>query len=247
MNPEALYMRIRCLIECMPDLANITLTPEIHKWLGDAYALVNASGEMMALVELKNAIDTLSLHAGYGGASVSQRTISARGIPTILYRVLAIAELKAPTAIQGNFIPAGNAFDAMAAVSKILNEASNDILIVDPYLDEKVLTDLAIAAPENVTIRLLADAASHKPSLDPAFRRWVSQYGIKRPLELKLAMARSIHDRLIIIDNSSVWVLTQSLNAFAARSPATIVRFPDPTIKIAAYQDMWQGATLVSL
>ena len=49
---------------------------------------------------------------------------------------------------------------------------------------------------------------------------------------------------LIAVDGNEVWLLTQSLNAIAARSPATIVRI-DPetaTLKIAAYDLMWQAA-----
>jgi hypothetical protein len=53
-----------------------------------------------------------------------------------------------------------------------------------------------------------------------------------------------LHDRLIIVDGAQVWVLTQSLNAFVVRSPATIVRVDGETaaLKIKAYQDIWDKA-----
>ena len=60
---------------------------------------------------------------------------------------------------QGAFIPAGNAFDALAALSKVLRLAATDLLIVDPYMDEKTLIDYVRLANAGVTIRLLADAA----------------------------------------------------------------------------------------
>jgi hypothetical protein len=246
MDSETLYIRIGQLIEVMPNLTNAGLTTEIHKWLGDAYALVEASGDLMSLVEFKTATYEFILHAGHSGVSTAKTQAAVRKIQAILYRALSVAELSAPTAIQGSFIPAGGAFDAVAVISKVLNKAHIDILIVDPYLDEKVLMDFAIATQENITIRLLADQNDHKASLKPAFQRWVAQYGNKRPLELRLAPHRMAHDRLIITDGSEVWVLTQSLNAFAARSPASVVRFPDPSIKIAAYCYMWQSATVVT-
>ena len=74
----------------------------------------------------------------------------------MLRRALAVAEMRAPVSAQGAFIAAGNSFDAFAAVGKVLATATGDILIIDPYLDEKALTDFAPLAHEGVSIRLLA-------------------------------------------------------------------------------------------
>jgi hypothetical protein len=65
-----------------------------------------------------------------------------------------------------------------------------------------------------------------------------------RPLEIRLAPARSLHDRLIIVDGAQAWTLTQSLKDFAARSPATIVKVDGETagLKICAYDAIWRGA-----
>jgi hypothetical protein len=181
-------------------------------------------------------------------ASLSKSTMqlsAAQDLGVIVRRALAKAELKAPATAQGSFIPAGNVFDAMAAIGKILGGATRDVLIVDPYMDERALTDFAPLVPEHVAIRLLSDLDSVKPTLRPAAARWAAQYGTSRPLAAKLAPARTLHDRLIAIDGATVWVLTQSLNAFATRSPASIVRVDDETanLKIAAYQAMWGHAT----
>jgi hypothetical protein len=248
-DSEALYVRLARLIERMPDLANVTPTAEHQKWLGDAYALVEVSGDLMAPIELKMEIDNL----GWGARNyTSTPLLAARSqnaalkIQTILYRIFAIVELKAPTAVQGSFIPAGNSFDAFAVIAQVLGKAKSDIFIVDPYLDEKILTDFAIAAPENVPMRLLSDEGDHKPTLKPAAKRWINQYGSKRPLELRFVPQRTVHDRLIVTDNSEVWILTQSFNAFATRAPASISRFAEPDMKIKAYDEMWKAATVAS-
>ncbi len=222
MDADALYIRVGRLIECMPDLANVVLNTDTLKWFGDAYAVAEASGDVFLKVELKSAIDNISRLAGYA-ASASQAQASARIIQTTLYRILFTTELKASAAVQSSFIPAGNSFDAISAISKVLNKAQQDILIVDPYLDHTVLTDFAVLVQENVLIRLLADQKDHKPSLEPSFQRWVVQHGSNRRVQLRLAPARTTHDRLIIIDHSEVWILTQSLNAFAHRAPASLV------------------------
>jgi hypothetical protein len=206
---------------------------------GSAYALIVAIGDDNEIGAFRCAERELR------GGLMSTKESRAREVLAILYRAWAVAQLSAPAAVQGAFIPAGNAFDAMVAVGKVLQTTTKDVLLVDPYMDEKALTDFAVQAPAAVTIRLLADHGAHKPSLKPAVKRWVAQHGATRPLEARLAPTRTLHDRLIAVDGSGVWILTQSLNAFAARSPATIVRVDPDTaaLKIVAYAAIWQRAT----
>ena len=43
----------------------------------------------------------------------------------------------------------------MAAIGKVLGTAKRDVLIVDPYADEKALTDFAPLAREGISVRML--------------------------------------------------------------------------------------------
>jgi hypothetical protein len=65
--------------------------------------------------------------------------------------------------------------------------------------------------------------------------------------EVRRAQAQSLHDRLIAVGDTEAWTLTQSLNDFGVRSPATIgrVNAGTPALKISAYAATWQGATAV--
>jgi hypothetical protein len=240
MDPHALYVQLGRLIETMPELATEDQIPQsTYRWLGKVAALIEAAGYTLDVAKLSVATRELDSQYGMYGA--------ANEIQAILYRALARAELNAPASGQGAFIPAGNAFDAFAAVGKVLATCKTRVLIVDPYLDEKVLTDFTPQVTEGVAICLLADQQSVKPSLQPAFARWLAQYGGKRPIEAKLAPPRALHDRLIIVDGHDAWVLTQSLNAFAARSPASIVR-SDPeqaALKIPYYEGIWASAAAI--
>lgn len=95
-------------------------------------------------------------------------------------------------------------------------------------------------------LRLLADEKDHKPTLTPAATKWVGQYGTGRPLQVRLAQPRTLHDRVILIDSKTAWTLTQSLKDFARRSPAEIVRADDTAaLKIAAYENAWVHATVI--
>jgi hypothetical protein len=237
MDPEALYIQLGRLVETIPDLDKHPYRTSTHHWLGRVGALITEMGDVSELVQFKASMSSLTY--------ASLRYQGGQEIVQILYRALAVAEMRAPVSAQGAFIAAGNSFDAFAAVGKVLGDATGDILIVDPYLDEKALTDFAPLAHEGVSIRLLADANAHKPTLIPASKRWATQYGTARPLDVRLAPARTLHDRVIIADAAGVWILTQSLNAFAARSPAAIVRVDQETagLKVSAYDAVWHKAT----
>jgi hypothetical protein len=182
MTPEALYMQLGRLLQTMPANLSVRATEPIFRWLGQLDALLAEDNDKTNLLELRTAVS--ALHA----ATVPYDAfIHAQKITSILHRALAAAELKAPVSLSGSFIPAGNALDAMAAIGRVLGTAKRAVLIVDPYMDEKALTDFVPLAAEGISVRLLADEKDHKPTLRPAQERWVQQYGKKRPLEVRLA------------------------------------------------------------
>jgi hypothetical protein len=161
LTPEALYLQLGSLVAEMPDLAHGPITPEMNRWLGRAVTLVEAMGDDTAA--LKTAVQFLALP--------DLREFNAQGIAAIVHAALAKAELGAPAAVQGTFIAAGHTFDAFAAVSRVLGTAKADVLMVDPYADEKALTDFAVLAPEQVSVRLLVDPGFYRGSLKPAAER----------------------------------------------------------------------------
>jgi hypothetical protein len=77
------------------------------RWLGQAHALVTR-------FDLKEAAALAKATQGLAGGPLD-RIMARNEIPAILYRALAWAEIEAPAAVRGAFIPAGNAFDALAA------------------------------------------------------------------------------------------------------------------------------------
>src|SRR5258708_17726484 len=238
LTAEALYLQLGSLVAEMPDLAHGPITPEMNRWLGRATTLaekvLSGAGDTADVAILRTAAN------GLGGVL---RDLNAQTITEIIHRALARAELNAPATSQGSFIAAGDTFDAFAAVGKALGTAKADVLIIDPYADATVLTDYAVLAPDAVSVRLLAKA-DRKSLLKPAADRWVEQFGKARPLEVRLAPAKSLHDRLILVDGKTVFVLGQSFNKLATRAHTSLVRAPPDVAaaKIEAYGAMWESA-----
>ena len=139
---------------------------------------------------------------------------------------------------------ANTAFDAFAAVRKVLATAEAEVLLVDPNADAKALTDFAVLAPDRVVVRVLADRATRKISLQSATQRWMRQFGGARPLFVRLAATGTVRDTLILVDGAKAWALGQSFGRLAKVDYTTLVRIPAEAASslIAAYAAKWDAA-----
>ena len=239
--PESHYLQLRQLVAEMPTLTGTKpLSGNEYRWLGRATQMVEESGDRTDASALRSCADNLS------GVS---RYANAQRILAIVHRALARAEGKAPAASRGAFVAVGAAFGALKAVGDILGQAQTSVLIVDAYMDSKALTDFATQASEGVTIRLLTDPFTTKAvAVAPAVERWRIQFGDKRPVEARMSAPRALHDRLIVVDSTSVWTLSQSLKDLAGPSPAFVQRL-DPelaTRKVDWYSHAWDDAEILA-
>lgn len=236
MSPDQLYVTLQQHIQAMPDFGEGQPSDDKRRWLGRAFALIAQVGDADDRARMKQLSGWLNQRCSADQASE---------LRLMMYRMASIAEMNAPVTIRGGFINAGNPFEALVAVGQVLSQATTSIRIVDPYLDHKALQDFAVLADEGIMIELLGDAAHVHASLRPAAIAFKEQFGTSRPLEVRLSPKRTLHDRLLIIDGATVWNLTQSLNSFATRSPASIIRTDENSIelKIEAYNSFWAEAT----
>lgn len=234
MSAEGLYAQLRELADTEPDLSQSS--PEVARWLGRLHQAVFESGGGPDIGMLKVASD------GMGGALDG---FNARSIRNILYRALAKVERQLPAAAQGGFVAAGDVYDALTLISSALENATERALIVDPYAGPEVLASYALMIPERMQVDLLGAEGRIKDSLKPAAEAWIQQYGEKRPFRIRCVDKSLLHDRLLIIDDKEAWDVSQSLNALAKRSPATIAKSrPDQAaMKVEAYAPLFDGAT----
>jgi hypothetical protein len=233
-EPEAAYFQLGGLLAEMPDLGSGPITPEIDQWAKRAVALIEQTGALADSIQFKIAI-------GHLHGALRARNVQV--IVSILRRALAEAELDVPPESRGAFLIADNAFDAFAAVRKVLRMAKTDVLLVDPNADARALTDCAVLAPESVTVRLLADKSDYNTSLASAAHYWVQHFG-RRPLSVRLAVAGTVEDTLIAIDRATVWALGHAFNKLAKCTHMSLVRLPPDAAAhmIAVYAAIWDTA-----
>ena len=241
MEPEALYAAFAQLIAEAPDLdvhgEPFRLAPEHYRWIGRLTALLESMGQQADAFAVQQAVPGL-------GTSLHRRSVST--IMSKLHAGFARAEVRAPLALQGGFIPAGDRFGGLAAVAQLLREATRSVFIVDPYLDESLLTDFAVMMQPKRELRVLGDSSGIRPGLLPALTRWREQYP-DRPVSIRKAPERSLHDRAIFIDEAVAYTVGQSLKDLAARAHCLIQRVDPERMreKLQAYSSMFDAGVEV--
>ena len=103
---------------------------------------------------------------------------------------------------QGVFFD-GQVFDAYELASKIIRSAKQSVVLLDNYIDETTLTNLA-KKKKNVRGLLLTHKINDKINLD--VQRANSQYG-----NFEVKLFTQSHDRFLIIDGKEVYHLGASI------------------------------------
>ncbi|MBR1247081.1 hypothetical protein JQ609_09065 [Bradyrhizobium sp. AUGA SZCCT0169] len=231
------YSELGGLIATAPDLSVSPLPGTALTWIGRVHALLMEMGNISLATDFKFAFDHRT------GTSLDSPASQSEKMRTAMYLALGVAERLAPVLSRGAYIPVGSAHDALIAISGVLGKASTDVFIIDPYMSQVVLNDFALSLGEGVKLRLLSGHKKTAPDLEPALRAW-RQQRTTRPTEVRIAKQEALHDRIIVLDGNA-WSLSQSFNALAKRSPATLQPFEPElgSLKTAYYEDLWTGAT----
>jgi len=238
MEAEERYAHLKELAANIPDFGNRARAnndPKVLEWLGRLHALLDNRAFGIAAIQVSVSSDSLgtALHDG-----------NVQSIVNSLYRAIAKVELSLPQSSRGTFIPAGNSYDAITALARILGEAKNSVLIVDPYMGPKVLQNFVIQSKEGIQVALLGAQGRVQSGFEPVAKAWIAQYGGSRPLIVRYADSKLLHDRLVSVDDQSVWDVSQSFEHLAARSPATLSKADADTakMKIEAYTAIFDQA-----
>jgi hypothetical protein len=113
---------------------------------------------------------------------------------------LSISTNELPT--QGVFFD-GQIYDAYELVSKIIRSAKKEIILIDNYIDETVLTHLSKRA-ENV------DAVIYTKSISKLLRLDLEKHNSQYP-PIQIRELRESHDRFLMIDRKELYHIGASL------------------------------------
>ena len=111
--------------------------------------------------------------------------------------------------LPNGILPAGSEYDSLRYVSRLVESAKSEILIIDPYSDATTLDVLAKKQP-GVKVRLVCkDRGQPTPTEIAKFNR---QYK-----GLTVSHSDDFHDRFVLIDNAELHNLGSSVNCLGRR------------------------------
>jgi hypothetical protein len=232
-NANELYQRLTSLLGSLDWDAD---PATIRMKMGQAYALTYEVGEMADALQVRECSKNLpKIYDDEKGF-----------VETALYRAIGRAEILATVETTSAYMAVGKSFDALAAISKVFREAKRLLVIVDPYADATFFTDFAVLAEPSIRIRIMGQPVNGG-AFAVAAKKWMEQHTSERPLEARITEPRSLHDRLIFVDDHSVYHLSQSFNQLAARSPATLYALDEELLKLKRdhYEGLWKTGTAV--
>lgn len=116
----------------------------------------------------------------------------------LIFKAIESKQLK-PT--QGIFYD-GQIYDAYNFISNLIREAKKEIILIDNYIDDTVLT--LFSKVPNIQIRIYTNVISKQLKLD--FENYSAQYD-----NVKLQTFKNSHDRFLIIDNKEIFHIGASL------------------------------------
>ena len=111
--------------------------------------------------------------------------------------------------LPSGIIPAGTEFDSIRQVSRLVESAKSELVIIDPYADVTLL-DLLSEKGAGVTVRLVCkDRGKPTTSEIEKFNR---QYK-----GLTVSYSDDFHDRFVIVDNAELHNFGSSVNCLGRR------------------------------
>ena len=128
--------------------------------------------------------------------------------------------------LPNGILPAGSEYDSLRYVSRLVESAKSEIVIIDPYSDATTLDVLAKKQP-GVTVRLVCKDRGKPTSTEIA--KFNRQYQ-----GLTVTYSDDFHDRFVLIDNTELHNLGSSINSLGRRLTTYTTRDPKEIRKILA-------------
>jgi hypothetical protein len=139
--------------------------------------------------------------------------------------------------IKGVYGP-GDQYGFYRDLSSLIATTTQEIFIVDPYLDEEVFNLYVAKVPGTAAVRTLSNKISG--NVETVAR----MYAKSRLLELR--SSRDIHDRAVFLDQRS-WMIGQSIKDAARKAPTNMIELNEPVLSTTRtiYEGIWAAAAIV--
>lgn len=231
MDEKQLLAEIDSVLAKMPPTGAFDGSPAADIWLGVANAVL-ASG--ITPIE-RSKLDLFNQAIEQGTYAGTDRAGAIRGVTRML-NTMRHTLLMATGGTGTVAIDHGMHFEYFDGIRKIVQTATADLLIVDQFLNEDVLSKFCVFAREGVAIRLLG--RRYMSTLLPAAVALNQQRG-----KVQLRASDILHDRYVIVDREKCFLSGASLKDGPQNAISLISEIVDGAASlIALYEAAWESA-----
>jgi hypothetical protein len=201
-------------------------TPENLSWLGRVVAVANDWHSARGMLARQYAgqlrkPSAMDVDEGYNL------------LMTLLYEGRHVMQMA--TGTTGVAVAQGMQFDYFDEIRKKIEEARQDLLFVDPYLDAEFVSRYLVNVAPSVTVRLLT-SEKKLLSLVSALKPLAQQ----KKLRIEVRTMDGLHDRYFFIDKKSCFQSGASFKDGAKNAPTTITKITDVFSAVQSeYEARW--------
>jgi hypothetical protein len=166
--------------------------------------------------------------------------LRVREYDALLRGLIEVLRLQLPEEeIKGVYEP-GDQYGFYRDLSSLIATATQEIFIVDAYLDEKVFNLYVDKVPGSATVRILSN------NIGANVETVAKMYATNRSLTLR--SSADVHDRMLFIDQRG-WVIGQSIKDAARKKPTYLIELEEPSLSTERdiHNRIWAAATIVNL
>lgn len=233
-TPDQFLGLVNDLLRTMPQRPTLRSMPEGSAWLGRARAVIGRT-DAINMARL----DTAIMQLENSGMTTSSQ--GYHGIMTLLYQLQQefLLQISGPNSVA---IPLGKVFEYFDELRKLTEQAVQDVLFVDPYLDADFVSTYLPHVKAGVTIRLLT-TEKKLATLLPAVSAFNKQYGSN----VAVRTTGTLHDRFLFIDRQACHQSGASFKDGARNAATVLSQITDAFLVMQkTYEDLWSSGVVRS-
>ena len=243
MNNEGLLAEVEDLLRTSPPQSAFSEQENdgVLRWLGRVAAvlrewdLIQSAGMQLHVRALQGPPNMI-----LASKALDHHGPAYRGLRTLLFQAEYDLRMKTVGPLSTAF-DAKKPFDYFDEIRKIIAQAREDLLFVDPYLDAEFASQYLPQVEGGVTVRLLTSSKEKLSSLLPSVKNLVAQS--KLQVQVRSVSPSRLHDRYVFVDKRRCYQSGASFKDGARKSPTAIIQITDIFKEIfGAYEAMWDVA-----
>lgn len=228
-----LLLKLTEALENVPDFgekAALEASTPQRQWLSQVGALLKRLG-IEHSVQYKSSFNMLGQYWKWASSQITGQVLDA------IEEIKLELELDDRSEIGSAYAP-GDVYRFFADLKEIINSATSEIMIIDPYFNGEAFDAYISTVDTNLDVKILADRYSKD------INAYIEKHKAQFKTEITLRHSKELHDRIIFIDDNTAWIMGGSIKDAGKKATYLIPLQTELTLaKKEIYKEIWERAT----